>query len=46
MLYLILLIAAFICFALSSVNIGHPRINLSALGLACAALAFIVGRGA
>jgi len=44
LLHLILLIAAFICFALASVNVGHPKLNLTALGLACAALGMLVMR--
>lgn len=31
---LILLVFAFVCFVLAAVGVGHPRINLTAAGLA------------
>jgi hypothetical protein len=30
---LILLVVAAVCFALAGLNVGHPRVNLVALGL-------------
>lgn len=45
MIGLILLIFAFVCFALSAFwNPGPPRVNLLAAGLAFWALAEILGR--
>lgn len=32
---LILLVAALICFILSAINVGSPRVNLQSAGLAC-----------
>lgn len=41
-LKLILLIFAFVLFCLAAVNIGHPRVNLVAAGLACQVLSLLV----
>jgi len=32
-LYIILYVIAGVCFALAAISIGHPRVNLIALGL-------------
>jgi hypothetical protein len=45
MLSLILLIAAFILFALSAFNVPSGRINLTAAGLACWTLSLLVVQG-
>jgi hypothetical protein len=41
-LNLILMVAAFICFVLSSLGIGHPRVNLQSAGLALWVLTLII----
>jgi hypothetical protein len=38
----ILLVAAFVLFALAAININSPRFNLTAAGLACATLAYLL----
>jgi hypothetical protein len=35
MLTFVLLLAAFVLFALATFGIGHPRVNFVAAGLAC-----------
>jgi hypothetical protein len=42
MLRLILLVFAFVCLVLAAVGVGHPRINLTAAGLACWVLSQLV----
>lgn len=42
MLNLILLVAALILFILAAINVPSTRINLTAAGLACLTLAYIV----
>lgn len=42
MLTLILLVAAFICFALVVVGVSSPRVNLTALGLALWVLSILL----
>ena len=37
-----LLVCAMVCFALATVGVNHPRINLLALGLFFATLATVV----
>jgi len=44
MLQTILLIAALVLFILAAVGVAHPRVNLTAAGLACLTGAFIAGR--
>ena len=44
MLSLILLIAAFILFAIAGLGIASGKFNLAALGLACWALSALVSR--
>lgn len=39
---ILLLVFAFVCLLLAAVNVAHPRINLSALGLAAWVLATIL----
>lgn len=39
---LILLIAAFVLFALAAFGVGHPRVNLVAAGLACWVLTVVI----
>lgn len=44
MLHIVLLVLAFVLFLLAGVNVGHPRVSLGWLGLACLAAAeFFVG---
>jgi hypothetical protein len=43
MLSLILLVFAFVLFAVASAGVAHPRINLTAAGLACWVASQIVG---
>lgn len=38
----ILLVAAFVLFVLAAINVNSPRFNLTAAGLACATLAFLL----
>lgn len=38
----ILLVAAFVLFVLAALNVSSPRVNLTAAGLACATLAFLL----
>jgi hypothetical protein len=42
MLTFILLLAAFILFALAAFGIGHPRVNFLAAGLACWVLVALI----
>lgn len=42
MLVLILFVIAAICFALAAFGSSSPKVNLTALGLACLAVAFAV----
>lgn len=42
MLVMILWIAAFVLFVLSAINVHSPRVNLTAAGLACATLAYLL----
>jgi hypothetical protein len=37
--HLIMLVFAFVFFVLSGLNVGHPRVSLGWLGLACLTLA-------
>ncbi len=39
---LILLVFAFVCFALAAIGVAASRVNLIALGLAFATLTFII----
>jgi hypothetical protein len=41
---LILLVFAFVCLALATFGVGHPRVNLLAGGLACWVLSLLTGR--
>lgn len=45
MLGTILLVFAFVLFVLAGVNIGHPRVNLLGLGLACWVLSILLAGG-
>ena len=45
MISLILLVFAFVCLALAAVGVGHPRVNLTAAGLAFWVLSLLIGRG-
>lgn len=42
MVDVILVVFAFVCFVLSAVGVGHPRINLLAAGLAFWMLSIIL----
>jgi hypothetical protein len=42
MLGTILLVFAFVLFVLAGVNVGHPRLNLIGLGLACWVLSILL----
>lgn len=40
-LRLVFLILAILCFAIGAIGVGHPRINVMALGLFFLALSFV-----
>lgn len=42
LLITILLVAAFVLFVLAALNAHSPRINLTAAGLACVTLAYLL----
>lgn len=42
LLVTILLVAAFVLFVLAALQVNSPRFNLTAAGLACATLAFLL----
>ena len=44
MFTLILVVAAFILFLLSTLNVNSPRLNLESAGLACLTLAYLISR--
>jgi hypothetical protein len=44
MLHLILLIAALLIFVFAATGLSHPRVNLTAAGLACGAGALLAAR--
>lgn len=42
MLVTILVVAGFILFVLAALNVNSPRVNLTAAGLACVTLAWLL----
>lgn len=42
LLVTILFVAAFVLFVLAALNVNSPRVNLTAAGLACAMLGFLL----
>lgn len=45
MIVLVLIIAAFILFLLSAINVPSSKVNLQSAGLACLTLAYLITRG-